>query len=377
MARKEKPVKIIRYKTNRRGNRVKNDRIYKILALIGAAAAIVAVGFLRTKFVLNRVENNKNKPNSAPAGAVESTVWDTSSETPVSEIVRSSSDGGDPSQAVVAKARVYYYSAASKLTGEAGIDAEIGKAKALGANCLVFDAKDSNGNILYNSENQYGRQLKADAVIDIELLVKKCSENGIAPAARIYTFEDSLISNIERSTAVMYVGTDTRWLDSSAALGGKPWANPASEIMQTYIKDLTDELLSKGIKEFIFAGFCTPTGYSLDKRDFGASEDRVLAAMKSLIKTLKAKISAKGGYSAWQIEYSAVDSNGRYAQYLVHPYRLGAENIIVTAESGTDVSQAAEYLNRTKPEEIISLTLWVNGADNTAAKEYLDNYFVN
>ena len=63
MARKEKPVKIIRYKTNRRGNRVKNDRIYKILALIGAAAAIVAVGFLRTKFVLNRVENNKNKPN--------------------------------------------------------------------------------------------------------------------------------------------------------------------------------------------------------------------------------------------------------------------------------------------------------------------------
>ena len=231
---------------------------------------------------------------------------------------------------------------------------------------------------MYLSSNQYASQLKSDKAVDLKSLTAKLEQNGITPVARMYTFMDKLISNVERSTAVMYQGTDTRWLDSSAALGGKAWANPASQIMQGYITALTEEIMSLGVKEIIFAGFHTPTGYSLDKRDFGASMDQVLANMRSLYHTLEAKISAKGGRCSLQVEYTAVMADGNYSHYVVHPYQLGAKNIIITAKGNdTDVQQAVALLSTaTSNEEISSVTLWFTDNANTDATHTLGDYFV-
>ncbi|MBP0980474.1 MAG: hypothetical protein J6Q18_02810, partial [Oscillospiraceae bacterium] len=222
-------------------------------------------------------------------------------------------------------------------------------------------------------------QLMAEKVIDLSLLTSKLSAAGITPVARLYTFMDKLISNVERSTAVMYLGTDTRWLDSSAALGGKAWANPASQIMRDYIISLTDEIMSLGVKEIIYAGFHTPTGYSLDKRDFGATMDQVLANMRSLYNTLEAKVSAKGGRCSLQVEYTALMPEGNYSHYIVHPYQLGAENIIITAKGGdTDVQQTvSQFKNATDAEEISSVTLWLTDNMNTEPAKALGDYFAN
>ena len=383
MARKQKPVKIKRYKNSMGTSAVTTHKVKQLLPIVAAVLAIVLVGFLLGKPVLNMLSGAGKSDSSSSSQIVDtsSKLEDSSVRTDVSQ-PSSDVQSDNPQPEIiqpVAKTRIYYYADTSALSTEAGIDGVIAQMKSKGATHLVFDVKNQDGNLLYASTDQYGSQLVADKTVDIKALVSKLSQNGITPVARMYTFMDKLISNVERSTAVMYQGTDTRWLDSSAALGGKAWANPASQIMRDYIISLTDEVMSLGIKEIVYAGFHTPTGYSLDKRDFGATMDQVLASMRSLYNTLEAKVSAKGGRCSLQVEYSALMPEGNYSHYIVHPYQLGAENIIITAKGGdTDVQQAVSQLaGATDAEEISSVTLWLTDNVNTEAAKSLGDYFAD
>ncbi len=382
MARKNKPVKIKRYKNSMGTSTNAAYKAKQIVPMVAGLVLIVVLGFLLGKPVLNFLSSVGNGDSSSQDISQSTHVEDSSQqEAPSSEQTTSSEDTSSSDQRItppaVTKTRVYYYASAASLSTEAGMDAVIAQMKSKGATHLVFDAKNPDGNLHYASENQYASQLKADVQIDLSALTARLSASGITPVARIYTFMDKMISTVERSTAVMYLGTDTRWLDSSAALGGKAWANPASTVMQEYIIALTDELMSKGVKEFIYAGFHTPTGYSLDKRDFGATMDQVLANMKNLIGTLEAKVSAKGGRASWQIEYSAIHGDD-YAQYIVHPYQLGADNMILTVKGADyDIGQLTVTLGAAVNDQYISsATLWVTDNVNADTAKNMGDYFV-
>ena len=376
MARKQKPVKIKRYKNSMGTSSAAVYKAKKLVPFIGIVLALVLVGFLLGKPLLAMLSGGDSDDSSSQPDASSQTVESQSQPAP-SEIPDSSEDIVVVPP-VTQKTKVYYYADANLLTTEGGIDSVVSRMQAKKATHLVFDLKNKDGNLLYTSANQYGSQLMAEKVIDLSLLTSKLSAAGITPVARIYTFMDKLISNVERSTAVMYQGTDTRWLDSSAALGGKAWANPASPVMQDYILALTDEIMAQGVKEFILAGYHTPTGYSLDKRDFGASIDQVLANMKNLLGTLEAKISAKGGRCAVQVEYTAIMPEGDYAHYIVHPYQLGADNIVVTAKGADiDVSAVVSMLETHQDsEDIESLTLWLTDNVSTDLTSAMDYRFV-
>lgn len=393
MARKQKPIKIKRYKNSIGTSASARYRRQQIAPVVGAVLALVLVGFLLGKPLLALLAGGGDDESSSQPLDPSSQITDQSQITdrsqtadrsqvqpPVSSQVDNSGEDAVVPPAVH-KTRVYYYTDSANLTTAAGIDAVISQMQAKGATHLVFDLKNKDGNLLYTSANQYGSQLMADKVIDLELLTEKLSQNKLTPVARLYTFMDKLISGVERSTAVMYRGTDTRWLDSSAALGGKAWANPASTVMQEYILSITDEIMARGVKEFVFAGFHTPTGYSLDKRDFGATEDQVLANMKNLLNTLEAKISGKGGRLSLQVEYSAIAPEGNYAHYIVHPYQLEAENIIVTAKS-TDIDVPAVVSELSKhsnggSQYISFAILWLTDTAAPDLTASLGDYFVN
>lgn len=382
MARKQKPIKIKRYKNNMGSSAVTRHRLMSALPLVAGILALVLVGFLLGKpllALLSGGEDSSSQPMAPSSQITSSQNKEDNSQPPVSSEAENSGEAVVVPPAVT-KTKKYFYTDAVNLTTEAGIDSVISQMKAKGATHLVFDAKNKDGNLLYTSQNQYGSQLMAEKTVDLPLLVSKLADAGMTPVARIYTFMDKLISNVERTTAVMYAGSDgTRWLDSSAALGGKAWANPASSVMQEYILNITEEIMAQGVKEFVFAAFHTPTGYSLDKRDFGASTDQVLANMKTLLGTLEAKISAKGGCASLQVEYSAVAPESDYSHYIVHPYQLGADNIIITAKGADiDISAAVSVLSqRAAIEELSSVTLWLT--DGTVAEETqsLGDYFVN
>ena len=375
MAKGDRPVKIKRYGNIREKNIKRAGRAKKIFGFLALLLVLFAIGFLGTK-AISAIAKNRGT-SSAVSSDTRSDIDESSSNTGEDSASQPEDSNGENVVTPTGKTRIYHYVNSRSLTSDAGIDGAITAAKNAGANCLVFDLKNSDGYLLYQSANRYGSQLVSpDTVIDVKAVVKKCSENGITPVARIYTFEDKMISTVERSTAVMYQGTDTRWLDNSAALGGKAWANPASTVMQQYIVDITEEIMSLGVKEIIFAGFQTPTGYSLDKRDFGTTNDRVLANMKSLIVTLQSRVSAQGGYSSWQINWRAV-TGGDYRQYIVHPYQLGIHDFVITAttEEISGENGISPLKTARNNDEINTVTLWVTDGTGGEGSE-LGNYFV-
>lgn len=367
----KKPVKIKRYKYNHNKYSNMAESAKKIAALRAILLAIVGRGFFLGRPLINLITGKAQVPFDTSSGPAQSPAPEASlapTDPPAENLP------GDVSEPLPEKRRVYYYAKPAEISTQRGLEAAIAKAKEAGADRFVFDLKDEKGYVLFPSQNQYASQLLSETQLDIKSIAAALAENGLVPVARLYTFMDQMISTVERSTAVMYRGTDTRWLDSSAALGGKSWANPASQIMQSYIISLVEEIMGLGIKEFIFAGFSTPTGYSLDKRDFGTTSDGVLANMKSLIGTLKGKISAKGGYCSWQIEYSAVAADGSYRQYIVHPYQLGIDNFIITLPRDADLETAVpRLLSRQDGEYVKTIAIWPAAGQTVSA----ENRFVN
>lgn len=379
MSRKQKPMKIKRHKKTMSSNGA-SETIKRFLPIALGVVLVVGIGFLLGKPVLAFLENINDKSSSTQDSQLEYSSDSQSSEQDSSEVIIDSSSNNQETDVIPEKTenRKYFYTTPRSLSSPEKIDAVIAQMNEKGATHCVFDVKNPDGNIMYDSNNEYAKQLVGDVKIDVKLVDEKMKQNNLVPVARIYTFMDKLISNIERTTAVMYLGTDTRWLDSSVALGGKPWANPANKIVQDYITDITEEIMSLGVTEVIFAGFSTPTGYSLDKRDFGATTDQVLANMKNLLNTLEAKISAKGGHAIWQFEYSAVKPDGDYSQYIVHPYQLGADNMIITAKgSEVDVQAAIAQLTSDSSSQEIDMTLWLTDNVNSDLTHTMNNYFVN
>ena len=384
MARKDKPIKIKRYKNSMGTSTNAAYKLRRIVPVVAGVVVIVLAGFLLGKPILNML-TAEPKPSSKPLDTTQTEVSSQPADENQSVVPETTPEatpeptpGAVDTPLVVGENRVYYYADSASLSTTAGFDNVVAKAKAAGATHLVFDVKNTDGTVMYVSQNEYASKLLSDKAFDLKAVCDKLAENGITPVARIYTFMDKLISNVERSTAVMYQGTDTRWLDTSAALGGKAWANPASAKMQEYITAITDEVMSMGVKEIIYAAFHTPTGYSLDKRDFGASMEQVLASMKNLYRTLEGKISAKGGRCSLQIEYTAVMPEGNYSHYIVHPYQLGAANVIITAKGAdTDVAQALFVLETAdNAEEISSATLWFTDNVNTESLPQSSDYFI-
>ena len=388
MARKDKPIKIKRYKNSMGSSTTAVYKFKKLVPVIGTVLALVLVGFLLGKpllaFLSGNSDDSSSQPDSPSSVPVVSQPAEDSQPQPSPSETPDDSSQPEVSDPVIVtpetqKTKVYYYADANLLTTEGGIDSVVAQMQSKGATHLVFDLKNKDGNLLYTSQNRYGSQLMTDKTVDLSLLTARLSAAGITPVARIYTFMDKMISTVERSTAVMYQGTDTRWLDSSPALGGKAWANPVSRIVQDYIIAITEEIMAQGVKEFIFAGFHTPTGYSLDKRDFGATNDKVLANMKNLLGTLKAKVSAKGGWSALQVDYSEIRSEGNYAHYIVHPYQLGADNFVVTAKGADyDIGQLTVQLYaETVNNDLSSMALWVTDGVDADIAQNTNNYFVS
>ena len=385
MARKDKPIKIKRYKNSMGTGTNTVYKVKRVVPIVAGVVVLVLAGFLLGKPLLAMLSGGGVDTDSKPQTSSQTvTSTQTNSEVPPTSetTVSSQEDTSSKTEVVppVVKTKAYYYVDTATMSTDAGLAAVIDKAKAAGATHLVFDVKNPDGTVMYLSSNEYASKLASDKAVDLKVVAEKVSASGLVPVARMYTFMDKLISNVERSTAVMYQGTDTRWLDSSAALGGKPWANPANHTMQDYINALTDEVLSMGVKEFIFAGYHTPTGYSLDKRDFGVTQDQLLGEMKHLLNVLMTKISAKGGAMSLQIEYSAVMPEGNYAHYIVHPYQFGVDNVIITAKGADiNVEQAVAQLSASingQSRDITKAVLWLTDNLPDESVKQLGDHFV-
>lgn len=194
--------------------------------------------------------------------------------------------------------------------------------KRQGINCILVDAKNAQGQVLYQSANQTVAEVAAQAAgaVDMEQITALAKENGMTVIARIYAFRDPLSSLILKKAAVKYQDTEMLWLDNSKENGGKSWLNPYSEVAQMYIADLSLECVRAGCSAIMLDGVQFPAGYSLELAGYGAqtkSRQQVLSDfvqdMEELLKENNGTlIYASSAQAMLGMETSSYDSGGLY-----------------------------------------------------------------
>lgn len=365
-----KPIKIKRNGSisgKRRQRKLLAKRAFGIALVLGG---LLAIGYLGAPAVIELVENiSQIKPPL---------VQPSPKPTPVEEeevVEETTEDEQEPE--IQIKDTVYSYVDRQSLLSEDAITQTAQSLKEKGVNFAVITLKDQNGNIHYDTQTEIGQIAKADVLLDVPTIVSIFKENGVYVTAEIYAFMDKTTPNINRETAVKYVGTDINWWDNSKEFGGKPWANPASEIMQNYLYDITAELSSMGVKEFILSAVQLPTGYSLDKRDFGVSENQLQAQIQGFINTMEVKVEANGSKAFFAFDIDSVNG-GDYSKYIVAPYRLGADNIVLVGNNtnyeGVDLNEISDKLIEEGYAEKIVFWNTDENLNENSAKDY--GYFV-
>ena len=367
-----RPVKIKR-NTSISGKKYSRKRTAKkVVSIIFALAALLALGFFGAPAVVEMLNNMGEKQQhviSEPPAEPTPTPGET---------VEPTTNPGDVENDIVEKTNICSMVDVYSLTNETAITQQAAALKEKGVSYAVVTLKNADGLIHYDSKTAIGSQAKHSQQIDVAKVVEIFGQNDITVVAEIYTFKDKTAPNIDRSTAVKYTGTDMNWWDSSKELGGKPWANPASSTMQQYIADLVQEIKTQfGIKNFIFSGVQLPTGYSLDKRDFGVSESALQAQLQGFIDTMENKVAAFGGDAFFAFDMAAVNG-GDVAKYIVAPQRLGAANMLLegTAEdfAAADLAAISEKLKNDYSVEMLIYHNTEGSVDNPIPRG--DDYFV-
>lgn len=344
----------------------------KILALLFALAGLIAIGYFGAPAVVEFVnglgENNDiviNQPSAEPT------------PTP-GEIVEPTTNPGDVRTDVTEKTGVYALVDVYSLTSDGGIEAAVADCAAKGVTHAVVTLKNADGFLHYESGTTIGTQAKHNQTIDVKKVVDMFGAKDIEVVANIYAFKDKTTPNIDRSTAVKYVGTDMNWWDNSQEFGGKPWANPASGVMQQYIADLVQEIKTDfGINDFMFSAVQLPEGYSLDKRDFGVSESALQAQVQGFIDNMEAKVAAFGGDAFFAFDIAAANG-GDVAKYIVAPQRLGAANLALVGTAADFETADLESLSAKLKEDfsVEKIVFWNTEAALDGKAPETDSYFI-
>lgn len=150
-----------------------------------------------------------------------------------------------------------------------------------GVNCLLIDAKDAQGQVLYQSTNQVVADVAAQTAdaVDLEKITALAKEHGMSVIAKITAFRDPKCSASLKKAAVKYRDTEMLWLDNAKENGGKSWLNPYSEVAQMYIADLSLECMRLGCSAVMLDNVQFPSGYSLDLAGYGVqtkSKEQIL-----------------------------------------------------------------------------------------------------
>ncbi|MEG2928302.1 MAG: putative glycoside hydrolase [Oscillospiraceae bacterium] len=372
----KKQMKIKRYSTSMGSGYQQKQAVKKLFGVVLTLAALLCVGYFGAPIVMNGMGGlfKGSGTDKNPPTIVQPTPSPTSNSGDVS-----SNSESVPLETILpaVKTNVYCEVLPSEIATKAGIEKKAEELKAKGVTTAVITLKNPEGKLSFKSETEVGKQVPGAIILDLKLVADTFKAKGISSCANVYTFMDRMAPTLDRKMAVKYVGTDYTWLDSAKELGGKPWANPASAEMQKYIYDITDEILSAGFKEIIYSAVQLPTGYSLDKRDFGATNDQLLAQLKGFINTVQTRVCAYGASAVFAFDFASANG-GDCAKYIVSPTRLGAANIILTGKQNDINLQDAETLARKlkNGEDAERVSLWVTDGELELTPKGLDGYFV-
>lgn len=261
----------------------------RILASVAGATAIIAIGFFGAKHFAEHPtksepsESPSSEPNSvsAPADAPQSTT--------------STSSNNDTPTLSLDTVKAFYlpYSA---LSDAQTLSNTLTAAADAGFNSVVFELKDSAGNLYFHSRTTRAEQVNsftADAMTmdEVSALFTAIREAGLLPIPRLFAFMDNAAAKALPAARVAHQSDSTWvWYDANPAKGGKAWLNPYSDEAHMYIIELAKELQEAGAAAIMLDGVQFPTQTS--SASFGNSantsmgRDEILTAFIKKAQTL-------------------------------------------------------------------------------------------
>lgn len=152
-------------------------------------------------------------------------------------------------------------------TGRNTLPTALPEIRKKGVDALVFDIKDVDGTISYNTQLPLPRSAGATRnypVDDLQKLTAQMKRHGFYRIARIACFRDHLMANQNPGLAVRTRNGRDIWGKQS----GELWLDPSNRLAQDYIIDLAREVAMNGVDEIQLDYIRFPTANSLHEARF-------------------------------------------------------------------------------------------------------------
>ncbi len=350
--KRNKPVKIKRYRRSFSGSGDRNNLLRRILLWVLILAAIFGVGWLIAKPGLDLASSlwysykNRGESSSVSVPGDSSSVSQSTSE-PTATPTPEATDNLSGNWAQVSISSV---DTAEKATAFAEQLAQ------QGVRYAVLTLKDDRGYVYYNSQVSLASSAISSTVVDAASIAKAFQDAGVTPVAGICAFKDTLAPYADRSAAVKYGNQDITWLDSSAELGGKPWLNPNAASAQQYIADLIAEVRDLGFETVLIQNLQFPEGNGLDLAGYG----EMTLSRQELLAQLGRRYEAIEGVEVW-FEFPAAAISGQSVEsYGASPASFGLQHVIVRMDSTSTTNEAGEAVTTAPATDAAALTALID-----------------
>jgi peptidoglycan/xylan/chitin deacetylase (PgdA/CDA1 family) len=120
--------------------------------------------------------------------------------------------------------------------------------KAHGGNTIVFDAKDMNGKMSYDTQVPLAKQIKAfdgDMITNLPKFIERVHAEGIHCVARVALFHDDRLAMRKPQYALKSKRTGGVWREQ----GSLAWVDPSLKEVQDYQLAIFKELIAAGVDE--------------------------------------------------------------------------------------------------------------------------------
>ena len=120
--------------------------------------------------------------------------------------------------------------------------------RAVGGNAVVFDIKDEDGIVTFNSGIPWAGQRRHPYIKDLRAWVQWLHAHGLYVIARQAVFKDKYLYEHQPEVTVHSRSTGKGWLEN----GTPAWMDPSQPAVQKYNIELAKEVASMGVDEIQF-----------------------------------------------------------------------------------------------------------------------------
>ena len=332
--KRNKPVKIKRYKNSFTNSDEKRRKALKWLCFVLVLAVLFLGGFFFAKPIIDAasgfwysVVNPKDKPDEAVSSSLPVSSGGQSGDNADISNTEIQPSGEDFSQNAN-----WQFVSLSSLSTEQDIQAAARQLKENGISYALITLKDKSGTVYYQSDVPFAGSAISDTAFSAEKVVEIFNREGVQPVAYITAYQDPAAAYADRDCAVKYMSEDTMWLDSSLELGGKPWLNPYSEKARQYIGDLTDEAMQMGFAGVVISKLQFPSGYGTESCYYSGADGRTKSQVLADTVSYLQQIAQNNKAFIWFEIPASLVLGYEVNTYGEQPLGLGMDNIIVRVQ---------------------------------------------